>query len=147
MPRLWNRSLHGIQKALELPMNKAPSLEVELRELEERLLAPQLRRSNEALSDMLAESFLEFSSSGRRYDKQQVIAVLASESAAQWSLSEFKVVSLAADVALTTYTAARHTGDEQAPVRSLRSSVWQRINGRWRIAFHQGTLAEGARVL
>jgi hypothetical protein len=128
-------------------MNKAPSLEVELRELEERLLAPQLRRSHEVLSDMLAESFVEFSSSGRRYDKEQVVAALASETAVQWSLSEFKAVSLAADVALATYTAIKHTGGEHEPVRTLRSSVWQRVNGQWRIAFHQGTLAEGARML
>jgi hypothetical protein len=127
-------------------MNEPPSLEVELRELEERLLAPQLRRSKDVLSDILAESFVEVSSSGRRYDKEQVMVALASETAAQWSLSEFKAVSLAADVALATYTAIKHAGGEHQPVRSLRSSVWQKVGGRWRIVFHQGTLAEGARL-
>jgi hypothetical protein len=57
---------------------KVPNLGVEtllglLRELEERLLASDVRSSREDVSDLLADDFVEFGRSGRVYDRQQTI--------------------------------------------------------------------------
>ena len=50
-----------------------------LRGLEEDLLRPESRRSVAAVSERLAEDFMEIGSSGRSYTRQEVIAALAAE--------------------------------------------------------------------
>ena len=50
-----------------------------LRELEERLLQPDVRRSPRAVADLLADEFVEFGSAGRIFDKPQIIAALRDE--------------------------------------------------------------------
>ncbi len=59
----------------------------------------------------------------------------------QRSLTDFKTLVLAPDVVLVTYRAVRQLGHEASPITSLRSSIWQRIDGRWQMRFHQGTVA------
>ena len=95
-----------------------------LRELEERLLDPRFRKS-QAAGELLADSFLEFGSSGRAYDKREVLEFLRNETPAiSASLTDFRATALAPGVPAS---------------ESLRSSVWKRIDGRWQLLFHQGT--------
>jgi hypothetical protein len=47
-----------------------------LRGLEEELLKPEVRRSADRLSHLLADEFVEFGSSGRIFDKRQIIESL-----------------------------------------------------------------------
>ncbi len=112
-----------------------------LRHLEEQLFQPEVRQAAEAVADILAEAFIEFGSSGRIYSREQIIEALRRESPAQRSLTDFKTSVLAPDVVLVTYRAVRQSGSEGAPVSSLRSSIWQLIDGRWQLTFHQGTVA------
>ena len=118
------------------------SLQEHLRELEERLLRPEVRRSPQELAQLLADDFREFGGSGRIFDKQQIIEALQNEQPSELWLEEFRSVALAPEIALATYRAtskAAHTGTES---HSLRSSVWRKQNGRWQIVFHQGTPAK-----
>jgi hypothetical protein len=115
------------------------SLERHLRELEERLLQPEVRKSAQDVDALLAEDFVEFGSSGGTYAKRQTIASLQTESAVRWSLTDFKIVQLAPDVVLTTYRAIRYGISGEQPTYSLRSSIWILIDGQWRMRFHQGT--------
>lgn len=113
-----------------------------LRELEERLLQPDVRKSAKDVMDLLADEFIEFGSSGRVFDKQQIINSLQNESIeslTQRSITEFKTLVLAAGVVLVTYRIVRHLSGEQ-PVHWLRSSIWKLNNGQWKMIFHQGTL-------
>ncbi|MEH2199318.1 nuclear transport factor 2 family protein [Nostoc sp.] len=113
-----------------------------LRELEERLLQPDVRKSAKDVMDLLADEFIEFGSSGRVFNKQQIIDSLQNEPielVAQRSITEFKTLVLATGVILVTYHIVRHLSGEQ-PVHSLRSSIWKFNNDRWKIIFHQGTL-------
>lgn len=110
-----------------------------LRELEERLLHPEVRASADALTLLLAEDFVEFGSSGAVYDKSQILRLIPRWPAAQVTITDFAVTELATDVALVTYRAHRH-GDTR--MVSLRSSLWKRVDGRWQILFHQGTPAD-----
>ncbi|MEH2261660.1 nuclear transport factor 2 family protein [Nostoc sp.] len=113
-----------------------------LRELEERLLQPDVRKSAKDVMDLLADEFIEFGSSGRVFNKQQIIDSLQNEPIApvtQRSITEFKTFVLATGVILVTYHIVRHLSGEQ-PVHSLRSSIWKFNNARWKIIFHQGTL-------
>lgn len=105
----------------------------EFRHLEERLLQPPVRGSASQLDELLSPDFVEFGSSGRVYDKQATVSALTASavSASAPALVEFRVRALAPDVVLVTYRTEN----------SLRSSIWRRENGSWRIVFHQGTLA------
>jgi hypothetical protein len=106
-----------------------------LEKLERQLLEPQARKSV-VVSELLAEEFVEFGSSGRQFNKAQILAALQGELPVQVSVSEFKVRLLSAQVALVTYRAQRHS---EPPVHTLRSSTWRQRKGRWQMVFHQGT--------
>ncbi|MEH2142551.1 nuclear transport factor 2 family protein [Nostoc sp.] len=113
-------------------------------EFEECLLQSDVRKSAKDVMDLLAEEFIEFGSSGRVFDKQQIINSLQNEpieSLTQRSITEFKTLVLATGVVLVTYRIVRHISGEQ-PVHSLRSSIWKLNNDRWKMIFHQGTLVK-----
>ena len=101
----------------------------EIRACEDQLLTPAVRASAEALDRLVSDEFVEFGSSGQVYKKADVIAQMLATPNVSVGLTEFRVLALAPDVALATY----RTG------RSLRSSIWRREGGDWRIVFHQGT--------
>jgi len=81
-------------------------------------------RGTYPLTELLADEFIEFGSSGRVYSKSDLVVVLHAEKPVAQTASDFNVVSLAPDVALLTYKIRRHT---QPPMQSLRSSVWRRV--------------------
>jgi hypothetical protein len=117
-------------------MTPQDALAAELKGLEELLLVPEVRKSKR-LTELLADEFVEFGSSGRVYTKDDLVAVLQAESLVTQTTSDFKVTSLAPDVALLTYEIHRHS---QPAMHTLRSSIWRRANGRWQMVFHQGTI-------
>jgi glyoxylase I family protein len=115
------------------------SIAEELLECEKRLLDPVLRRTPERLAALLADNFVEFASSGRTYDKKQVIYHLGRQLPAQVRIEEFRVVELAPGIALVTYRARAESADEKDERYSLRSALWVRRGGNWQMVFHQGT--------
>jgi hypothetical protein len=117
-------------------------LTTHLRQLEERLLQPDVRRSAQDVADLLADEFIEFGSSGRVFDKQQMIAALKHEPTLQRTVMEFNTPTLAPGVVWATYRIVRHGASGEPPMHSLRSSIWTCIEGRWHMMFHQGTLAQ-----
>jgi hypothetical protein len=124
-------------------MQANPALEDHLRQLEERLLQPNARKSAEEVSELLASEFIEFGSSGRIFDKQQIIASLQIEPKVRRSLVDFKTWILAPAVILVTYCSVRQGAvPNEQPIHSLRSSIWKLIDGRWQMVFHQGTLSQ-----
>jgi hypothetical protein len=117
-------------------------LEDHLRQLEERLLQPSVRKSAEEVSELLASEFIEFGSSGQIFDKQSIIASLQMEPIAHRVLLDFNTSALAHGVVLVAYSAVRQGGTGEPPIYSLRSSIWKLIDGRWQMVFHQGTLSQ-----
>ncbi len=107
-----------------------------VRDGEERLLQPEVRRSAAAVDALLAPDFVEFGSSGRVWDRAGIIAALAGEAPAAREVHDFTVRPLADGTALATYRATNRASGR----RTLRSSIWQLHDGQWRIRFHQGTL-------
>jgi hypothetical protein len=120
-------------------MEPEPSLMERIRQLEEKLLQADVRRSQHALEELLADEFVEFASDGASYNKVQVIAALQHEVTYHRSLTNFNVVALAHNVVLATYRSTRRDETTYEVVESLRSSVWAQRNNRWRLVFHQGT--------
>jgi hypothetical protein len=123
-------------------MTAANDLTGALRALEESLLQPPVRSSTDQVTSLIADEFIEIGSSGRVYDKAQIVAALAEEPkqgpTAGPIASDFAIVLLAEGVALVTYQTDRRRPDGAA-TRSRRSSIWKQINGRWQMVFHQGT--------
>jgi hypothetical protein len=107
-----------------------------LQNLEQELHESSVRKSDR-VTELLADSFVEFGCSGNTYSKAEIISALLAEAATTISATDFKVHSIAPDVALLTYHACRHSVQD---VFSLRSSIWQLQAGQWRILFHQGTI-------
>src|SRR5260370_37284070 len=95
-----------------------------LRELEERLLQPSVRAAADQVVMLLADEFIEFDSSGRVYNKQQIVELLQQEQGqgSQPTVTDFSARRLAADVILLTY---RILG-----TRPIRSSIWKFTNGQ-----------------
>jgi hypothetical protein len=111
-----------------------------LRQLEERLLQPDVRRSSAAVGDLLADEFMEFGSSGRIFNKQQIIDALRGEATpSQRLVLDFRTSVLAPGVVLATYRLTRSDSDGEAATHSLRSSIWKLVGQRWQMVFHQGT--------
>jgi hypothetical protein len=120
-------------------MNNDTGLAEELRKLEESMARPEIRRSPELLDQLLADDFREFGSSGRMFDKKQIINALQEQPGLQLWLDEFDMKRLAPDLALVTYRGNCRFVDSGKVLRSLRSSIWRNRDGRWEVLFHQGT--------
>ena len=118
-------------------MSPSEALKAELLALEERLLDPAVRAVPALVRALLAPEFTEFGASGRVFNRDAILATLASEPPRVARQARgFKVRELAPGVALTTWRVTRDDG-----VETLRSSLWQQQGGRWQMVFHQGTLA------
>ena len=112
-----------------------------------RLLQPEVRGAAGELEALLHPDFVEFGTSGLRWDRREVIAALAAgqppgerhgeaavpaEQAAV--VSELAGIRLSSTIVLVTYVS------EQDGRRARRSSLWLRTGPGWRLYFHQGTL-------
>lgn len=111
--------------------------------LEQSLHRPDVRSSRHVVSEMLADDFMEFGSSGRVYDKAVTVAALASEPGSETmplpTVSNFSVKLISADAALVTYKSTRPPTATTEARQTLRSSIWKMTGGRWKMLFHQGT--------
>jgi hypothetical protein len=112
--------------------------------LEESLHQTATRGSPDKVRALLADGFVEFGSSGGVYGKEETIAALAGEGAAEGppasiSAYDFALRTIAPDTVLLTYRSKRLSGDGHER-HALRSSLWQFIDGRWQMIFHQGTV-------
>jgi hypothetical protein len=113
-----------------------------LRKLEEQLLQPDTRRCADQLDHLLADEFVEFGSSGRVFNKVEIIESLKQEPSVlsvQRSISDFSAKWLTPEIVLVTYRLLIRRGDVEDEAHSLRSSIWKAINGHWQMIFHQGT--------
>ena len=93
------------------------------------------------VASMLTDDFWEVGASGRVYDREQILAILADRMRNppedHWETGDVRCQELAPDVYLLTYAlrrGGRHT---------RRSSIWRRTAGGWRMQFHQGTEVPG----
>jgi hypothetical protein len=124
-------------------------LGMHLKSLEETLLDPTTRRDRAIVAALLTEDFREFGSSGREWSREEILDHLATEDYTPPAIEDytppaiedFRCQPITQDVALVTYKTVR-TDPATAETRSaLRSSLWVRDGGLWRIRFHQGTPA------
>lgn len=106
--------------------------------LERRLLDPVVRRSRERAGALIDAGFVEFGSSGTVWDRASILDALAADATPSAAADGFAATRLGADVVHLTYRT------HSAQRTTLRSSLWHRHEGAWRILFHQGTVARRA---
>lgn len=110
------------------------NLKEHLQQLEESLLKPEIRSSQQELQNLLAEQFFEFGSSGEVLYKNEAIGV-EGIGTVNMEISDFEVNPLSDEIVLATYRVLNFDSNQY----SLRSSIWKLINKRWQMVFHQGT--------
>jgi len=102
-------------------------------DLERSLLDPDVRADPAAVARLLHPDFEEIGASGRLWEREELISALAQEEPTSHSLEVLSLTEVGQDSALLLY---RSTGQHGS---TLRSSLWCKDDGRWRIRFHQGT--------
>lgn len=110
----------------------------ELERLELLLMDPAMRRDGDRVGALLTHDFVEFGSSGQVWTREATLKLLASETYSPPRTENFAFRLLGPDVVLVTYRTSREdaTGEK---METLRSSLWARESGGWKICFHQGT--------
>ena len=114
------------------------SIADKIRAFEEHLLQADFRRNRKAVSRLLANDFREFGSSGRVWNKQEILDLLETEPIFHATMQDFRAIELVSGVLLVTYTAVVDRPGAKTAT-TLRTSVWIMLNGRWQMIFHQGT--------
>jgi hypothetical protein len=115
------------------------TLSEQIYQLEDRLLQPEIRRSKEEIAKLLADDFVEFGSSGRIFDKIQVVEGLPHSPTVPMVIEDFQIKVLSLNVVLATYRVVRTNEPREEMKNSFRSSIWKYIDKRWQMVFHQGT--------
>ncbi|MGX9781950.1 nuclear transport factor 2 family protein [Janthinobacterium lividum] len=118
-------------------------LAAQLQALEAALQSQAVRANSARLAALLADEFFEFGSSGNLWTRAATLADLPAEDFCLRSISDFQARLLAEDVAFVTYRSQRHASSALPASASLRSSLWKWRDGRWQMAFHQGTPIPG----
>ncbi|QKW09963.1 nuclear transport factor 2 family protein [Streptomyces sp. NA04227] len=110
-------------------------------EREIRLLDPEVRSSPRLVGDLLHAEFTEFGASGRVWDREGIIALLAAEAEAEpdarpvtITFTAMKGEQLAPDLVHLTFDTDANGR------RAHRSSLWRHTSEGWLLYFHQATL-------
>ena len=99
------------------------SLKEQIYLLEGRLLQPEVRGSKEEIAMLLADDFVDFGSSGRIFDKTQVVEELPYSPTVPMMIEDFQLKVLSSHVILATYRIVRTNEPREEMRNSLRSSI------------------------
>jgi hypothetical protein len=114
--------------------------------LELSLLQAPTRFDRNHLEQVLDDEMVEFGKSGKIYDKRSIVQALESEGSGPAPADYLEMVDanallLSAETVLFTYRLRVRAQSGSKAVTSLRSSIWRKNGGLWRLLFHQGTAA------
>ncbi|WP_077490794.1 ribonuclease HI family protein [Sinomonas mesophila] len=102
-------------------------------ELEQELLDPEVRADYGQLAYLLHPDYSEVGASGRLWGREELIEELVDGPELQVRFELVDAAAVGPDVVQLVYRTVGVQGS------ALRSSLWQRTDGRWRLRFHQGT--------
>ncbi|PYZ97027.1 DUF4440 domain-containing protein [Alteribacter lacisalsi] len=108
---------------------------LELEQLEKKLQSPEVRTDVAEIDRLLHDGFFEFGSSGVPFTKADCLDP-GGIGVREFHMRNFEYRPLSADTALVTYKVY----DATLGHSTLRSSVWKKVEGRWQMYFHQGTI-------
>ena len=114
----------------------------ELKQREPIFHHPELGTDREDFLNMTTEDFWEVGASGKRYSRSFVVETLVQRQNDPsyedvWETKDFHCREIAKDTYLLTYILL------QDKIRlTRRSTIWKRVEGEWRIFYHQGTVVQ-----
>lgn len=122
--------------------NTMNSIKEHILQLETDLLKSEVRKCAEKINNILANDFIEFTSSGVEYHYKNgdVFQELNDMNQLYWEISDFNIKELCEDCILAMYKVIKHNELNENKKYTLRSSIWKCIDGKWKMIFHQGTL-------
>jgi hypothetical protein len=118
-----------------------------IEDLEVSLLQPEVRRSVNRISELLADDFVEFGMFGKIYSKQDFVELLPNseeEKFERYKALNFEAKEIATDTVLLTYKASIEFLKINETIWTLRCSIWQKRGENWQMIFHQGTVIKDA---
>ncbi len=121
-----------------------PSILEELKEREPIFHHPdKFGRSERDIIEQVCDEFWEVGASGNVYKKQDVVETLLdrySDPAYEdiWETKDFVLSEIAPDNYLLTYVLIQNKTRV-----TRRSTIWRKVNGQWKILYHQGTIVDG----
>jgi len=99
-------------------------------------------KTQKDIEAQMCDEFWEVGASGNMYTRQDVIETLQERYnnpnyQDSWETSDFQLSQIAPNNYLLTYILI------QSKTRiTRRSTLWRKVNGSWKILYHQGTLVE-----
>jgi len=117
------------------------SVKEHILQLEGDLLKSEVRKSSQMISDILANDFIEFCSSGNEYHYKNGDTFQEQDNIKElcWQIVDFKTKELSNDCILAMYKLIKHDEPNENKKYSLRSTIWKYIDEKWKMVFHQGT--------
>lgn len=102
-------------------------------------------KSEQDILAQMCDEFWEVGASGNVYTKQDVIETLLeryNDSNYQdvWEAKNFELTKIAPDNYLLTYVLMQNKTRV-----TRRSTMWRKLEGQWKIIYHQGTLIDGGK--
>ena len=101
--------------------------------LERELMTPTVREDSGRVALLLHPDFEEIGASGRLWGRDEILGTMSGTDLPGGTLEVLNFAQLDDATALLTYRSIDARG------AALRSSLWRRDNGQWRVRFHQGT--------
>ena len=109
-----------------------------LEALEESLWRAETRFDHEYMERILAPDYVEFGGSGRVYQREDTLNVPPTKTIpAILPLHHFHIRPIDEHTVLVTYV-SEVAYEDVAEIRN-RSSLWSKMDGAWRLRFHQDT--------
>lgn len=110
--------------------------------LEQTMHQPSVRIDSHRLDLLLHDDFVEIGRSGQVFTKQSIINALSSEETVTVWSQDYQCQMISETHVLLTYRSARVAADDTLYRHSWRSSLWECVEGKWQMRFHQGTPTE-----
>jgi hypothetical protein len=114
-------------------MKKSLDIKKHIFDLENALLTEEVRKSEDKLNQLISDDFVEFGSSGKIYKKSDILKFLPQEEFKKITITDFEIISSGKDEISVCY---KSNSEDNI---TLRSSIWKKEEGNWKIIFHQGT--------
>ena len=127
-----DEALLGATPAPDTPLAGERDIEAVV-ELEQELLNPEVRSDYGQLAYLLHPDYAEIGASGRLWGREELIEELVDAPELQVRFELVDATAVGPDAIQIVYRTVGAHGS------ALRSSLWQRSEGRWRLRFHQGT--------
>jgi hypothetical protein len=104
---------------------------------EEQLLKNSIRNDAGKIAELLEDNCTEFTASGKqnRYRPGELFGNVDGES--YIDSNTVRLVDLSENCKLLLYVAAKV--NKNTRMKSNCSSIWKKIDGKWKMVFHQGT--------